>query len=75
MREMGVLLIVGGAIMLGLGLLFFIGPSLTGLHWLGRLPGDIRVEKPGYSFYFPITTSIIVSVILSAILFLISRLR
>lgn len=75
MREMGLMLIIGGAIMLVVGLLFFLGPGMAGLHWLGRLPGDVRVEKPGFSFYFPITTSIIVSIILSAVLFLISRFR
>jgi hypothetical protein len=37
------------------------------LHWIGRLPGDIRIERENYSFYFPITTMLIASVILTLI--------
>jgi hypothetical protein len=40
---------------------------------LGRLPGDIHVEREGFSFYFPITTSIVVSLVLSLILWLTRR--
>lgn len=50
---------------------------LVGLAWpwlgklpLGRLPGDIVVDKPDFKFYFPITTMIIVSVVISVILWL-----
>lgn len=42
---------------------------------LGRLPGDLRVERPGLRLYVPITTSILVSVVLSLLLYLLSRLR
>ena len=45
---------------------------LLGKLGLGRLPGDIRIEKPGSGFYFPITSSIIVSIVLS-VLFAIFR--
>ncbi|MCC6290228.1 MAG: DUF2905 domain-containing protein [Chitinophagaceae bacterium] len=44
------------------------------LHWIGRLPGDIRVEKENFRFYFPITTMIIFSLVISGILWLIRRL-
>lgn len=44
------------------------------LRWLGKLPGDIRVEKENFSFYMPITTMIIISVVISAILWLIKQL-
>lgn len=54
--------------------------ALIGLAWpwlsklpLGRLPGDIIVDKPGFKFFFPITTMIIVSVVVSAILWLFRR--
>jgi Protein of unknown function (DUF2905). len=43
------------------------------LHWIGRLPGDIRVEKENFKFYFPITTMIIFSVVLSVIFRIIKR--
>jgi hypothetical protein len=53
---------------------------LAGLLWpwitrlgLGRLPGDFRVESDGFSFYFPLATSIVISVVLSLILWLINR--
>ena len=50
--------------------------ALIGAGWpwlsklpLGRLPGDIRVERPGFSFYFPLMTSILVSVVVSALMY------
>ena len=43
------------------------------LNWIGRLPGDIRVEKENFRFYFPITTMIIFSVLLTVIIQLIRR--
>jgi len=62
-------------ILLG-GILIIIGAAmiLVGkLPWLGRLPGDIYVERRNLTFSFPITTSILVSVILSLVLYLLSR--
>jgi hypothetical protein len=57
-----------------------IGLLLLGLLWplisklgLGRLPGDISIQRPGFSFYFPITTSIIVSLVLSLVFWLVRR--
>lgn len=44
------------------------------LKWLGKLPGDIRIEKENFSFYMPITTMIIISVVISAMLWLIKQL-
>jgi hypothetical protein len=43
------------------------------LHWIGRLPGDIRVEKENFRFYFPITTMVIFSLLLTLIIQLIKR--
>ena len=40
--------------------------------WLGRLPGDIFIKRENFSFYFPITTSILVSVVLGLVLYVIS---
>jgi len=37
------------------------------LGWFGRLPGDIRIERPGFSFYLPITTMLVVSAVLSLV--------
>ena len=53
---------------------------LAGLLWpwlgklpLGRLPGDIVINRPGFKFYFPVTTMILISLIISAILWLMRR--
>jgi len=67
-------LILFGIILVVAGILLYFG-SKVGFLGLGRLPGDIRVERDNFHFYFPITTSIVVSIVLSAILYLISRFR
>jgi len=59
-------LIIAGAALLIIGLLW---PWIAKLG-LGRLPGDIAVEKEGFGFYFPVMTSIIISVILSLLFWL-----
>jgi DUF2905 family protein len=43
------------------------------LHWIGRLPGDIRIEKENFKFYFPIATMIIFSLLLTLIIQVIKR--
>jgi hypothetical protein len=43
------------------------------LHWMGRLPGDIRVEKENFRFFFPVTTMIILSLLVSIIIFIIRK--
>ncbi|OGT20859.1 MAG: hypothetical protein A2V90_04500 [Gammaproteobacteria bacterium RBG_16_57_12] len=63
------LLITVGAVCLVLGLLW---PWLSKLG-LGRLPGDIAIERNGFRFYFPITTSIIISLILTLLLWLLRK--
>jgi hypothetical protein len=62
-------LILLGAALIVLGVAW---PWLARLG-LGRLPGDIHVERDGFSFYFPITTSIVVSLALSLIVWLLRR--
>ena len=69
MNGIGRFLIVLGAVLILLGLLM---PWLAKLG-LGRLPGDIVIERENFSFYFPITTSILVSLLLSAIFWLLQR--
>lgn len=62
-------LITLGIILFALGLLW---PLLSRLG-LGHLPGDIRIEKPGMVFYFPITTSLIISVLITLLLWFLRR--
>jgi hypothetical protein len=63
------LLIVLGVILLAVGLLW---PWLSKLG-LGRLPGDIRIERDGFGFYFPLTTGLIVSIVISVILWFLRK--
>lgn len=60
------LLIAIGLVILAVGLTW---PWLSRLG-LGNLPGDIRIERDGFVFYFPITTSVLVSLVLSVIIWL-----
>ena len=62
-------LIVLGAVILAVGLFW---PWLGHLG-LGRLPGDIVVERGNFSFYFPIVTSLVISVVLSLVFWLLNR--
>ena len=61
---MGKWLIVAGIVLVLVGLLAQTGA----LSWFGRLPGDIRIERPGGSFYFPLVSMLVVSVVLSLLL-------
>ncbi len=69
----GKTLIVLGAVLVVIGALVQWGPSLPFLRWLGRLPGDIVIERPGFHFYFPLTTMILVSLVLTLLLRLLWR--
>lgn len=70
MPELGKLLVVFGGIVMLLGLAIWSG---VGAGWLGRLPGDIRIERGSSSFYFPAVTCLVVSVVLSLLLALFRR--
>ena len=63
------MLIIFGLVLVAVGLLW----PFLGRLGLGRLPGDIVIERPGFSFYFPLMTSLIVSVVLSVLLWLVNR--
>ena len=70
MRELGKLLVIFGGVIVFLGLALWSG---FGAGWLGRLPGDVRIERGHSTFYFPIVTCIIISIVLSLILSLFRR--
>ena len=71
MHQAGKFLIVAGIILIIAGLIvYFAGNKLS---WLGHLPGDIRIEKENVRFYFPITTMIILSIVLSVVVYLIRK--
>ena len=69
----GKLLLWLGGLLLLIGALLVFAGRLPGLRMLGRLPGDIFIKRENFSFYFPLTTSILLSIILSFMLWLIFR--
>ena len=70
-KQMAKLLIFAGLLLFLAGLAwYFFGDQLS---WIGRLPGDIRIERENFRFYFPITTMILFSILLSAALYLLRR--
>lgn len=74
MTELGKILLGFGIVMVVLGGILWLAGHFTGkVPWFGRLPGDIYVERDRWTFYFPIGTSIVVSLVLSLILWLFSR--
>lgn len=61
-------------IVLGLGLaLIGLGVSFGLFGWFGRLPGDIRIERESVRVYFPITSMIVVSIVLSLVFYIVRR--
>jgi hypothetical protein len=71
-RELGKFLVVIGVIATLVGLVMWSGFAPK---WLGRLPGDIRIEREHSSFYFPIVTCVVVSIVLSLLFSLFSIFR
>jgi hypothetical protein len=65
----GPLLIIAGVVLVLVGLLVWSG----GLGWFGRLPGDIRIERETVRVYLPIVSMLIVSVVLSLVLYVVRR--
>lgn len=64
MGDLGRMLMIAGGVLLALGALFSLGGRLP---WLGRLPGDIVIERENFRFYFPLATSIVISILLSLV--------
>ena len=61
-------LVVIGILIVGIGLAWLVVPSIP---WLGKLPGDIAIEGENIQFYFPITTCILLSVVLTGIIWVV----
>lgn len=71
MERLAKIIILTGMILVVAGIIIWLlGDKL---RWLGRLPGDIRIERENFRFYMPITTMIIISIAVSAILWLIRQ--
>ena len=70
MPELGKLLVILGVVIVVIGIILWSG---IGTGFLGKLPGDIRVERGNSIFYFPIVTCMIISIVLSLIFSLFRR--
>jgi hypothetical protein len=69
-NELGRLLIVVGILVAVIGIILTLAGRLP---WLGRLPGDIYVQRGHWTFVFPLATSLLISVVLSIVLWIIGR--
>ena len=70
MAYFGKILILFGVVLTIAGILFVFG---TKIPWFGKLPGDIYIKKENFTFYFPLATSILLSIVLSIIMLFIGR--
>ena len=62
--DLGKVLIIFGIVIAGIGVLLLVGDKIP---WIGRLPGDILIKREKFTFYFPIVTCIIISIILTLV--------
>jgi len=69
---MGKFLIITGAILIVAGLIVHFAPRLP---WPGRLPGDIVIDRGNFKMYIPITTSILVSLLISIVLYFVNKAK
>ncbi len=72
MAELAKMIIILGIVLVVAGLLLLAAQKLP---FVGRLPGDILTRKERFTFYFPLATSIILSIVISLILYLIGKFR
>ena len=72
MHQLGKLLIVTGIIITAVGVILLLFRS-SGIPFFGKLPGDIVIQRKNFTFYLPIATSIILSIILTLIFYFIGR--
>lgn len=68
-RQIGLMVVVAGAVLMGLGILIYSGA----LRWFGKLPGDIRYQSDHVQFYAPIASMLILSLVLSLLFYLLRR--
>ena len=72
-QSIGKWLIIVGLILVIVGVIYFFAGDK--LKWIGRLPGDIRIERDNMRFYFPITTMILFSLLLNILIRLVNYFR
>lgn len=70
MSEMGKFLVIAGLMMTALGVVLWSG---FGRGWVGRLPGDIHYSRGNFSFYFPVVTCLLASLVFTLLLWLLKK--
>ena len=66
MQDAGKWLVIIGTLILGLGMIFYFWGDK--FQWIGHLPGDIRIERDNFKFYFPLTTMVLFSIVLNVVI-------
>ena len=69
-EQIGKLILFTGLLIAVIGILLILSGKIS---WIGKLPGDILIRKKNFTFYFPLATSVLLSIILSLILYLFSK--
>ncbi|MEO8211323.1 MAG: DUF2905 domain-containing protein [bacterium] len=72
LQPLGKILVITGLVIIVVGILFLFSDKIP---FLGKLPGEFTIKKENFTFYFPLATSIIISIILSLIFYFISRYK
>ena len=71
-QQTGKYIILFGIVVILIGaIIYFFGNKM---NWIGRLPGDIRIERENFRFYFPITTMVLVSILITVIVSILRRI-
>jgi hypothetical protein len=70
MNDFGKILVFLGLVLAGLGLILLYGPQIP---WLGKLPGDITIKREHFTFYFPLASCIVISILLTILFSLFRR--
>jgi hypothetical protein len=73
MSSIGKWMFFAGLAVAAAGLVIWLAGGRGWLDWFGRLPGDIRIEKDGTRFFFPVVTCMVISIVLSVLLALLRR--
>ena len=73
MAPVGKVLVIIGVLVALLGILVWSGGSIPAINRLGRLPGDLYIRRDNFTFYFPITTCIVLSIVISLVIGLLRR--
>lgn len=72
LHYIGRFLVIAGVVIFALGIILMLSGKIS---WLGRLPGDIIIQRKNFTFYFPLATSILISLLLTLIFWIFGRMR